>query len=505
MTIVQRRLLLRAVKLYDLTLMALSFGMAAALVADPSATVSFIEFLSVRVKVGNFVLFVVFLAIWHAIFFHFKLYDSRRLYGGRGEVHDIVRATSLAAGSLWIAGFLVGLTMVTPMFLAGFWLISTFTIVISRLIARYLLSRLRVRGRNLRKLLIVGTNPRAVNVARKIEARPELGYRIVGFVDVQWKGTSEFLKSGYRLASDLARFPTLLREEVVDEVLIVVPMKSLYLEASRIAGLCEEQGVTARLLPDFFDLRMTRFKADEFEGMSVITLSRNPEKSWQQIAKGAFDCAASALLIVALTPLFLLIAALVKLTTPGPIFFVQERVGFNKRRFRLYKFRTMVVDAERRQHEIEHLNEASGPVFKIENDPRVTRIGKVLRKTSIDELPQLFNVFKGDMSLVGPRPLPVRDYRGFNQDWHRRRFSVRPGITCLWQINGRSAVPFDRWMELDMLYIDQWSLRLDFKILARTIPAVLKGTGPVCPADCTRQTALLCVPHTSSSGENEFE
>jgi lipopolysaccharide/colanic/teichoic acid biosynthesis glycosyltransferase len=159
------------------------------------------------------------------------------------------------------------------------------------------------------------------------------------------------------------------------------------------------------------------------------------------------------------------------------VFFIQERVGLNKRRFRLYKFRTMVADAEERRREIEHLNEASGPVFKIRNDPRCTPVGKFLRKTSIDELPQLFNVLKGDMSLVGPRPLPVRDYQGFDQDWQRRRFSVRPGITCLWQINGRSSTPFEKWMELDMEYIDRWSLGLDFKILAKTIPAVLKGAG----------------------------
>jgi lipopolysaccharide/colanic/teichoic acid biosynthesis glycosyltransferase len=189
------------------------------------------------------------------------------------------------------------------------------------------------------------------------------------------------------------------------------------------------------------------------------------------------DVSVSLLAMLILSPLFLLVGLIVKLTSSGPALFFQDRVGLNKRRFRLYKFRTMVVDAERRQRELEHLNEASGAVFKIMNDPRLTPVGKFLRKTSIDELPQLFNVLKGDMSLVGPRPLPVRDYQGFNQDWQRRRFSVRPGITCLWQVNGRSTVHFEKWMELDMQYIDQWSLSLDFKILARTIPAVIRGAG----------------------------
>ena len=182
-------------------------------------------------------------------------------------------------------------------------------------------------------------------------------------------------------------------------------------------------------------------------------------------------------MLVLLAPVFLIVAILIKLEMSGPVFFVQDRVGLNKRRFRMYKFRTMIGDAEKRQSELESLNEADGPVFKIKNDPRVTRLGKFLRKASIDELPQLLNVLMGDMSLVGPRPLPMRDYHGFDQDWVRRRFSVRPGITCLWQVNGRSSVSFKEWMELDLHYIDHWSFWLDVKLLAKTIPAVVRGTG----------------------------
>jgi len=193
--------------------------------------------------------------------------------------------------------------------------------------------------------------------------------------------------------------------------------------------------------------------------------------------KRGIDFLISLMLIVILSPVFLVVVLLIKVTSPGPVFFVQERLGVNKRRFRLYKFRTMIPDAEKKQSELEYLNEVDGPVFKIKNDPRITSVGKILRKTSIDELPQLFNVVSGDMSMVGPRPLPVRDYEGFDQDWHRRRFSVRPGITCLWQVNGRNDVSFDKWMELDKKYIDQWSLWLDLKILLKTIPAVLKGLG----------------------------
>jgi lipopolysaccharide/colanic/teichoic acid biosynthesis glycosyltransferase len=173
----------------------------------------------------------------------------------------------------------------------------------------------------------------------------------------------------------------------------------------------------------------------------------------------------------------MVVAALVRFTSPGPVFFRQTRVGLNKRQFNIYKFRTMVANAEQLQDQLLPMNEMTGPVFKITKDPRITRFGKILRKTSIDELPQLFNVLRGDMSLVGPRAMSLRDYQLFDQDWQRRRFSVKPGITCLWQIHGRNSVPFEEWMELDMQYIDKWSLWLDLKILARTVPAVLRGTG----------------------------
>jgi lipopolysaccharide/colanic/teichoic acid biosynthesis glycosyltransferase len=171
------------------------------------------------------------------------------------------------------------------------------------------------------------------------------------------------------------------------------------------------------------------------------------------------------------------VAVLVKLTSPGPIFFRQVRVGLNKRQFSIYKFRTMVANAEQLQDQLLSMNEMTGPVFKIKKDPRVTALGRILRNTSIDELPQLFNVLMGDMSLVGPRAMSLRDYQLFDKDWQRRRFSVKPGITCLWQIHGRNSIPFEKWMELDMQYIDTWSLWLDLKILARTVPAVLRGTG----------------------------
>ena len=477
MSMLRRRILLRAAKLFDLTVMTLCFALAAVLVAHDTATVSLADFLSMRVRVRNFVLFAAFLLVWHLVFCFYHLYDSRRLSPRWQEAFDLVKATTLGSGFVCLAAFLFRLKMVTPRFALGFWFVSTATLVASRLVARNLQSHLRVRGRNLRQMLIVGTNPRAVLFARKIAATPALGYHVLGFVDRAWGGWGEFRKSGYPLASDFERFPVFLRERVVDEVVIALPMKSLYSQAARIAAICEEQGITVRVLANFFNLRLAQSKAEEFEDVSVITLGSHSTATWHHLSKRIFDFSVSLFSVIVLTPLFLVTALLIKLTSSGPVFFIQERVGLNKRRFRLFKFRTMVQGAEQRLAELEHLNEASGPVFKIKNDPRLTRPGKILRKTSIDELPQLFNVLKGDMSLVGPRPLPVRDYEGFDQDWQRRRFSVRPGITCLWQINGRSSTPFEKWMELDMEYIDHWSLGLDLKILAMTVPAVLRGAG----------------------------
>jgi lipopolysaccharide/colanic/teichoic acid biosynthesis glycosyltransferase len=212
--------------------------------------------------------------------------------------------------------------------------------------------------------------------------------------------------------------------------------------------------------------------------MPLLTFRTGALSSWHAGLKRGFDIAVSAGLLLVLAPLFLLIALLIKVSSPdGPIFFVQTRVGYNRRHFKMVKFRTMVPDAEERQKELERLNEAQGAVFKIKHDPRVTALGRFLRKTSIDELPQLLNVLKGDMSLVGPRPLPLRDAARFDEKWLQRRWSVKPGLTCLWQVNGRQHDNFHAWIQQDLAYIDQWSFGLDLKILAKTIPAVLRGDG----------------------------
>ena len=473
----RRKLLLKALKLFDLAGMIISFLLGGAMESYEFSYVSLSNFLSMRIKIQNFIIFFTFLLVWHAIFSSFGLYHSKRLSSQWKEIVDVIKATTLGTAVIALAALPLRVTMVTPVFLATFWAGSSAIIILSRFMLRYTSKQLRIRGRNLRNILIVGTNPRAIEFARKIESRPELGYCLIGFVDNTWAKHQEFLKTGYALVADLKEFPAFIRTNVVDEVVICLPVQSFYQQFSQLVALCKEQGILVRFLSDIFNLKPGKTKTEQFEGDSVITVSNGSMEGWPILVKRWLDFSLSAILLILLFPLFAVTAILIKLSSPGPVFFVQERVGLNKRKFRLFKFRTMVQDAENMQAELEDLNEISGPVFKIKDDPRITPIGKFLRKTSIDELPQLINVLKGDMSLVGPRPLPVRDYNGFDQDWQRRRFSVKPGITCLWQVNGRSDTPFEKWMELDMQYIDSWSLWLDLKILFQTIPAVLKGSG----------------------------
>ena len=262
---------------------------------------------------------------------------------------------------------------------------------------------------------------------------------------------------------------------------VIISARHIYFEQVEAAiKTCELEGVEAWLVADFFGTQISRARFDELLGYPLLVFHTTPEASWQGVAKQLMDFFGSLFLLVLLTaiPVIPAIAVAIKLTSPGPVLFRQQRSGINGRPFTLYKFRTMVTNAEQFKHELEAMNEMRGPVFKVTNDPRVTPVGGFLRKYSLDELPQLFNVLRTEMSLVGPRPLPVDEVKRFEDLAHRRRLSVKPGLTCLWQISGRNQISdFKEWVRLDLEYIDHWSLWLDLKILIRTIPAVLVGTG----------------------------
>ncbi|MBE0604270.1 MAG: sugar transferase, partial [Deltaproteobacteria bacterium] len=434
----RRQFLVQLLRLADLSIMAAAFFLAASAVSYTIQELTLEEFLGLRIKLKNFLLFPLILLMWNFVFSRFGLYGSRRLSTWREDVADILKATALGTAGIVPFALVFQISLVTPAFLAVFLAASSALTVLYRIPLRFALWKIRVHGRNLRFIAVVGTNSRAIRFAKNIEDSPWLGYRILGFVDDPWKGMEEFRKIGFPLASDLRNLPDFLRTHVLDEVFVCLPLKSYYEEAERIVDLCENQGIVIRFLSDIFDRRVAHSRVERFHGDSMVTFSTGTMDNWPVLLKRVFDVLVSLVLLAALSPLFLLAAALIKAYSPGTVFFHQDRMGINKRIFRVHKFRTMVRGAEDLQGELEHLNEADGAAFKIRNDPRVTPIGRILRKTSIDELPQLFNVLKGEMSLVGPRPLPVRDFQAFDQDWHRRRFSIRPGITCLWQISGRS-------------------------------------------------------------------
>lgn len=468
----------------DLISMTFSFIIAASCVISEVDGVPFIQFFSMRISILNFIKIMGFTLIWYIVLELSGTYYVRRLTQKKNAIYNIITITSLGSFLLLIFSVICQIHLVTPLFLVVFWLMTTALAILSRMLVRFISRKSWVSGVNLHNVVIVGTNKRAVGFAQNLEQSPELGYRIMGFVDQKWQGGRYFQQSGFPLLADFQNFPTFLRTHAVDEVIIDLPLNTFYQEASYIVGLCVQQGIIVRFLSDslylLFDMKLARAELEEIQDYVILSVYTGAMGGWPIHAKRAFDFLVSFWLIIMLSPLFVVVAFLIKLTSPGgPVFFVQERIGLRKRKIKVFKFRTMVPGAEQSLTALERFNEASGPVFKIKNDPRVTVLGRFLRKTSIDELPQLFNVLTGDMSLVGPRPLPLRDYAGFSQDWHRRRFSVKPGITCLWQIYGRSSLslPFEKWMQMDMDYIDRWSLWLDFKILAQTLPAVIHGKG----------------------------
>jgi len=416
---------------------------------------------------------------WIAIFDYFIRYKADRLVALNTQVYNLIKATGFASFWLMVISTAFSIKSFNIPNILIFFAIVTAIGVVSRLLLRVLLLSARRSGYNYRFLLVVGANDRAREVAQRIETKRELGYKIVGFVaespvaHQEWKVNS---KKSWKVLGEIENLQHILTQERVDEIMVCLPVETRFSDITMIVQHARQLGVVVRLMPSLEDGNLLRnLYVEEFEDEYVVTLFRE-QLLVQLLAKRLMDASVSFAALIVLTPLMLLVAILIKLTSPGPVFFVQNRVGMNQRQFRLYKFRSMVVDAEAQKLAIAHLNERDGPAFKIENDPRITRIGSFIRKTSIDELPQLFNVLGGEMSLVGPRP-PLPDEVARYEWLFRKRLSVKPGITCIWQISGRNNVSFDRWMQMDHEYIENWSLWLDVNILLKTIPAVLFSKG----------------------------
>jgi exopolysaccharide biosynthesis polyprenyl glycosylphosphotransferase len=430
------------------------------------------EFLRLRVSPPNVLLLCIFGVLWSQVFSVAGLYDRRRRRTPLGEVLTILAACSV--GSVLVVIF----PILSDDGAFGFDLIPIvwLTTMAGTLVARPMVRRATraSRARDVRRVLIVGSGPRAFKVYRELRASPDSGCDVVGFVDSNDQILYDEIRE--RTLGHLDQLAEVIVRHVVDDVLVALPIRSCYVEIQRAIETCERVGVRAKYLADIFQCSLARARYDDVDRLPVVTMDATVDDG-RLFLKRAIDIVGASVALALLSPLLLATTIAVIATSPGPVFFVQERYGLRRRRFKMLKFRTMVQNAEGLQSQLEVHNEAAGPVFKIRNDPRTTPIGRFLRRSSIDELPQLINVLQGHMSLVGPRPLPARDVSRFSEPWLMRRFSVTPGMTGAWQVSGRSQLGFDDWIALDLQYIDQWSLALDFKILARTIPAVLKGTG----------------------------
>ncbi len=336
------------------------------------------------------------------------------------------------------------------------------------------LSHWRKRGFGVARLLIVGAGEIARTIMRTVVANPQLGYEIVGFVDDDvTKSTTNIGR--FRALGSTDNLPKLLEAEQVDEVIITLPWQ-YHRKIMSITNISERANIRARIVPDIFQMTLSHMDVTQMMGIPLIGLKPRSISGAGLLVKRGIDVLVAALGLILLTPLMGLIALAIKMESDGPVIFSQERVGKYGKRFQIYKFRSMVQDAEARKAELEAFNEADGPLFKMKEDPRRTRVGRFIRKLSLDELPQLYNVLRGDMSLVGPRPnvpAEVAQYR----EWHKRRLEVVPGITGLWAVSGRSELTFDEMTLLDIYYIENWSLALDLKIALQTLPHVLMARG----------------------------
>lgn len=382
----------------------------------------------------------------------------------------VLRAVGMAV--LVLLAVLFVLQPVNPTsrtFLLSFAGVSTLALFLGR----RLFLRQPIRKDERYDILVVGSVAEAAPFLEAMERRPDWGMRVAGLIRPDTEEDTSF--AGIKVLGTVSQLPRVLERENIAQVFLTGRAWDTA-TMRKVADACEEVGVTFSMDANFLGLSVATAEVQDYEGWNVLSFSSTPTNADALVIKRAMDLVGAACALVLVSPILVLTAIAIKLEDRGPILFVQERSGLFGRTFPMYKFRSMVVDAEARKAELEAQNEMSGPVFKMTRDPRITRIGAFIRKTSIDELPQFWNVLRGEMSLVGPRP-PIPAEVARYERWQMRRLSMRPGITCIWQVSGRNHVDFDTWMKLDLEYIDNWSLFLDVTLLLRTVPAVLLGSG----------------------------
>ena len=453
----------------DLSIVAGSFFLGGMLKNE------YVDFLQVNTYI---IVLPVLLLMWGVALYYFGIYESFRTRQV-GDILFTVLETSLVVSSFF-GGFvfLTKLESIGRIHVLYTLILATVSLCIEKVLLIYFFRHQRKRGFNTRNILIVGTSENAQQYIHTFDMHGEWGIKIIGLVDEDATKINTIIHR-HEVIGSFKDVPDIIRKYVVDEILFVIPHSWMnrFDEIEEIMYKCEIAGIGIIVAMDLFKPRLSKARYSYLDNFPILTFESTPNKLVHLFIKRLFDIFISASILLLVSPIFMIVSVLIKLTSRGPVFFKQQRCSLYGRTFIIYKFRTMVKNAENIQQELLAYNEMKGPVFKMKNDPRVTKIGKFLRKFSIDELPQLLNVLKGDMSLVGPRP-PIPSEVCNYEPWQRRRLSMRPGITCIWQVCGRNNITdFNEWMRLDLEYIDNWSLFLDYKILLKTIPTVLFGTG----------------------------
>ena len=435
--------------------------------SDPSAT------WSVGVDVGVAATF--FAVIWVSVFWVLGLYRLRVRWGFLAEARDLARGTVAVAVLTFSLLFLLHQDNVSRLFLGLLFVVQPLVALGGRALLRRWFEARRIRGRDLNYMLVVGTGPLAQAFADEVEEHQALGMRVVGHLTVRNDQSASASRIGRPILGELDQLNAIFRERVIDEVAVCLEGLGLqYLEA--VVAMAAGEGKTVRVPRGPEEGTLATALREDFNGFVVQSVVHDGQREIERAAKRIVDVVGAVVALIVLSPLLIGTAVVIRRADGSPILFRQTRIGLHGRPFTIYKFRTMVPDAEVRFAEVAEKSDTRGAAFKMENDPRVTPLGRTIRKWTLDELPQFFNVLKGDMSLVGPRPAPPREVQGYDI-WHRRRLSVRPGMTGLWQVKARFDDHFDDRAELDLRYIDQWSLWMDLGILLRTVPAVLSPRG----------------------------
>ena len=415
----------------------------------------------------------VFVAMWIAVLWMHGMYRSRARWTRRSDVAAVLRATVVQLVATLSLLWIFKLPDVSRLLLAVVFPSLAVTAIGIRIAVRQMLVLARDHGRNVRYMLVLGAGPRAKAFADLVESHAELGLVVIGHLKADPSDTGVVLdRPLLGMIDDLEQ---VLHGQIVDEVAVCLPFSMEEL-IEQVALLCEQEGKVVRMPVAPMERLLTAGRLESIDGIGVYSLANGPDRAIGLALKRALDVVGATVAMVVMSPVLALLAVAIKLDSEGPVLFRQERVGLHGRSFNVVKFRSMCNDAEEQLPELQEQNEINGHAFKLADDPRVTRMGRFLRRSSLDELPQLANVLRGQMSLVGPRP-PLPTEVAHYDTWHRRRLSMKPGMTGLWQVGARHSPEFDHWVAQDLEYIDSWSLWLDFKIMARTVPAVLGGTG----------------------------